>query len=158
MEEMTEALVEAFLINNRVNLKMVDALTDEALAATLSTRGGRTVGMQLAHMLDVRRWQMEAADKELAADMPKVTREEAGDAALLHAGFEQSGALIAELIRRSMKNGGKVRGFKRGIVAMVTYFTAHEAHHRGGALLTIKQCKIKRSEDLKMGLWGWNKI
>ncbi|HEX7530125.1 MAG TPA: hypothetical protein VF333_03195 [Pyrinomonadaceae bacterium] len=38
---MLEQLVEAWQINHRVTLKLLDALTDDALQATLSTRGGR---------------------------------------------------------------------------------------------------------------------
>jgi hypothetical protein len=35
---MTERLVETWLINNRVNLRLIEALSDEALAATLSPK------------------------------------------------------------------------------------------------------------------------
>jgi hypothetical protein len=46
---MLEQLVEAWQINHRVTLKLLDALTDDALRATLSPRGGRDVARQLAH-------------------------------------------------------------------------------------------------------------
>jgi len=35
---------------------------------------------------------------------------------------------------------------------------SHEAHHRGGILLTMKQCGIKIPDTLKWGIWEWNKI
>jgi uncharacterized damage-inducible protein DinB len=37
---MLEQLVESWQINHRVTLKLLDALSDEAPHATLSTRGG----------------------------------------------------------------------------------------------------------------------
>jgi len=48
---MLEQLVESWQINHRVTLKLLDALSDEALKATLSTRGGRDVARQLAHVV-----------------------------------------------------------------------------------------------------------
>ncbi|MHC4817142.1 MAG: DinB family protein [Planctomycetota bacterium] len=153
---MTEDLVEAWLINNRVNLLLLKELTPEALHATLSTRGGRTVGQQLVHVYEVRRSKVEAADKTLAKDLPAVTRDQGHDKRLLNQAFERSGDAVAELIRRSA--GGKVKGFKRGIVALIGYFIAHDAHHRGHIVLTLKRAGVKRSENLQMGLWGWNRI
>jgi uncharacterized damage-inducible protein DinB len=38
---MLEQLVEAWQINHRVTLKLLNALSQEELHATLSTRGGR---------------------------------------------------------------------------------------------------------------------
>jgi len=155
---MTEDLVEAWLINNRVNLLLLKELTPEALRATLSTRGGRTVGQQLVHVYEVRRSKVEAADKTLAKDLPAVTRDQGHDKRLLTHAFERSGFAVAELIRRSAAAGGKVKGFKRGIAALIGYFIAHDAHHRGHIVLTLKQAGKKRSEHLQMGLWVWNRI
>jgi uncharacterized damage-inducible protein DinB len=155
---MIEELVETWLIGNRVNLCLIRGLTPEALAATLSSRGGRTVGQQLVHVYQVRRAKLEAADRKLVAGLPVLEREDGGDAELLALAFEQSGEAVAELIRRSGAAGGQVKGFKRGIVALVGYLITHDAHHRGHALLTLKQCGVRRPPELQMGLWGWNKI
>ncbi|MFQ5843424.1 MAG: DinB family protein [Planctomycetota bacterium] len=155
---MTDALIETWLINNRVNLLLLGELSPEALRCTLSTRGGRTVGQQWAHVYEVRRSKVEAADKALAGDLPRVTRTQGHDPRLLTDAFERSGEAVAELIRRSAAAGGRVKGFRRGIVALVGYFIAHDAHHRGHILLTLKQCQVRRSDRLRMGLWEWNKI
>lgn len=153
---MLDALAETWLINNRVNLKLLDGLSDEGLAATLSSRGGRTVGQQLAHLCWLRRYKLERSDKSLAAGLPEIGREQGDDAVLLRDVFVKSGEAYASLIRSC--TDGKVKGFKRGIVAFTGYLIAHEAHHRGHILLTLKQCGIARPEALKMGLWEWNKL
>jgi uncharacterized damage-inducible protein DinB len=51
---MLEQLVETWQINHRVTLKLLDSLSEDALHATLSTRGGRDVARQLAHLNEVR--------------------------------------------------------------------------------------------------------
>jgi uncharacterized damage-inducible protein DinB len=155
---MYEALAETWLINNRVTLRMLGELGTEALECTVSTRGGRTVGQQLVHVYEVRRRKLEQADRTLAADLPPVAREQGNDKALLVDAFKRSGDAVAKLIRRSAAVGGSVKGFRRGIVALVGYFIAHDAHHRGHILLTMKLCGVRRSPELQMGLWGWNQI
>ena len=66
---MCEALVETWLINSRVTLRMLAELGPDALECTLSTRGGRTVGQQLVHVYEVRRRKLEQADGALAAGL-----------------------------------------------------------------------------------------
>jgi uncharacterized damage-inducible protein DinB len=156
--EMTEKLVETWEINNRVNLMLLDGLSQEALETSLSSRGGRTVGQQLAHVLTVRRSKLEKANKALVAGLPEVTRDDGHDKAALVSGFEKTGEAISELIRESAEKDGAVKGFRRGIVALVGYFIAHDAHHRGHLLLTLKQAKVKIPSNLKMEIWAWNKI
>lgn len=155
---MFDQLADAWLVNHRVMLRLLDGLTPEALAATLSTRGGRTVGQQLVHVYEVRRAHLESADRELAKGLPKVARERGDDLPLLRDVFERSGEAIAEAIRKSAATDGKGKGFRRGAAALVTYLVAHDAHHRGHLLLTMKQCGVRRPKDLQMGLWDWNKV
>ena len=60
---MLEQLVESWQINHRVTLKLLKALSDNALLSTLSTRGGRDVARQLAHAHEVRLMLAELTSK-----------------------------------------------------------------------------------------------
>ena len=153
-----DQLVEAWMINNRVNLLLLANLDQAGLECTLSTRGGRTVGQQLAHVYGVRRSWVEVADKKLLAEMPPIDREQGHDKKLLIDGFSHSAEVLARFISDSATNGGKVRGFKKGIVPLVGYMIAHEAHHRGGILLTLKQSGFKVNDQLKWGIWDWQRL
>ena len=156
---MLDQLVESWQINHRVTLKLLDALSDEALKATLSTRGGRDVARQLAHVHEVRAGYAETTSKtNRNAKLPHFAKGLSPSKKQLRSALELSAKGIETSIREAWANGGKVTGVKRGLIPMVGYLIAHESHHRGSILLTLKQTGHKLSDELKWGLWDWNKL
>jgi uncharacterized damage-inducible protein DinB len=154
---MKEQLIEAWRINNRMNLLFIDTVTDDGMQKTLSTRGGRTVYEQLLHVHNVRIGWIEAAAKDIFTKYELLDKEAPYDKKRLRKSFEESSKAVEELIERSWNEGGKVKGFKKGLIPMIAYFLAHEGHHRGHAMLTLKQTGVKLPDTLKWGLWEWNK-
>jgi uncharacterized damage-inducible protein DinB len=154
---MKQQLIEAWQINNKMNLLFIDNVDDEGMQKTLSKRGGRTVYQQLVHVHNVRLGWLEVAVGDISKKYKKLNKEAKYDKKNLRKAFEDSGKAIEELIERSWNDGGKVKSFKKGLIPMIAYFIAHEAHHRGGALVTLKQCGIKLPDALKWGLWEWDK-
>jgi uncharacterized damage-inducible protein DinB len=156
---MLEQLVDTWQINHRVTLKLLDALSEEALQATLSKRGGRDVARQLAHLHEVRTGYAEITSKtNRDAKLPHFDKGESPNRKQLRAAFAASAKAVETSIREGWDNGGKLTGFKRGVIPWVGYLIAHESHHRGSILLTLKQTGHKLSEELKWGLWDWNKV
>lgn len=154
---MKDQLIKAWQINHEKNLLLIDELTDEALQKTVSTRGGRTIYLQLVHVHNLRAGWAEIAAKEFAKDCAQLNKEAAANKASLRKAFEQNGKAIEKLIDKSWEEGGKVKSFKNGLIPFISYLIAHDAHHRGHALLTLKQCGVKLPNSLKWGLCEWTK-
>ncbi len=155
---MDEPLAETWLINNRATLLLIANLDEHALASTLSTRGGRSVGQQFVHVVDVRRARLEAAGRPAMDTLPSLDRADGHDQAKLVHGLTVSANAIAELIVASAAENGTVKGFKRGITALIGSLMAHEAHHRGHAMLTLKQCGVKLPDEVRWGIWDWDRL
>ena len=154
---MKEQLFEAWRIHNRMNFLLIDTITDEGMQKTLSSRGGRTVYLQLVHIHNVRLSWFEIIDESISSKYEKLDKETAYDRKILKKALEDSSKGIEELINKSWDAGGKVKSFKAGLISFIAYLISHESHHRGNILLTLKQSGIKWPETLKWGLWEWAK-
>ena len=81
----------------------------------------------------------------------------AADKKSLVLALNESADGISQLLSRSWDEGGKVKGFKRGLLPLLGYFISHESHHRGNMLLTLKQAGEKIPDTIKWQLWEWGK-
>jgi uncharacterized damage-inducible protein DinB len=154
---MKEQLSVAWQINNRMNLLLMDNITDAGMEKTLSTRGGRTVYLQLVHLHNVRIGWLEVCAKDIFKKYKAIGKDTPFNRKSLRRAFEDSAKGIDELLIRSWDNDGKVSSFKTGIIPMISYFISHESHHRGNIILTLKQCGEKIPDTVKWGLWEWGK-
>lgn len=58
---MKNELIEAWRTNNRINLMLIERISAEGMKCTLSTRGGRGVAGELAHIHNNRVWHSGAS-------------------------------------------------------------------------------------------------
>ena len=155
---MIEELLETWRINERVNLRLIGHISDEGMQCTLSRRGGRNVVRQFAHIHNARLHQLEARAKPLAQGARGfATHDEPGRDALA-AALEDSSRRVEQWIRKAGEGAPKIRTFKRGLVANIAYLIAHESHHRGSILLTLKQCGHRLDPAAQYSIWDWDRI
>jgi uncharacterized damage-inducible protein DinB len=151
---MEDQLIETWEIHNRVNLYLLDAIPDAALANVAGSKG-RMVGEQFAHIHDVRLMWLKAAAPELLEGLEKVPKELVTDKATLRAALTRSSEAIAALLRKSVAAGGRIRNFKPHAIAFLGYLISHESHHRGHVGLTLKQTGHPLDKKTSFGLWEW---
>jgi uncharacterized damage-inducible protein DinB len=155
---MLEQVLEAWRINNRVNLLLIERISKEGMRCTLSRRGGRNVVRQFAHMHNNRIWHLQRRAKQLAVGAHLFETQDKPDKKTLAAQLRDSGARIERLIRGVMEGTAGMRAFKRGIVPYLAYFVSHESHHRGNILLTLKQSGHAVDEKTRYAIWDWDRL
>jgi len=155
---MVEQLVEAWEINNRINLFLIEKIEPEGMRCTLSTRGGRDVTRQFAHMHNVRVWHLERRARDIAKGTSEFDSKEEPDKEKLARYLVESAKRVRQYIERVSAGDTSLKVFKRGIAVSVSYFIAHESHHRGSILLTLKTSGFPVDEESRYAIWNWDKI
>ena len=150
-------MTDAWHLNNRVNLMLLDQLDEEQLAVTPNPRA-RSIADQFAHLHNVRVAWLEPRAPELAKSLTKIGKGAAPGKAALKEALEASGKVFGELFAEAEKTGKIKVYFKRGAVAFFAYVLAHEAHHRGQVVLHLKHAGRPVDKMVAFSLWEWEKI
>lgn len=148
--------MDAWRVNNRVNLLLLEHLDAEALEISSRPRA-RSVGDQFGHIHNARLLWLNVAAPTLAKGVEKIPKGAFGDIANLRDHL----LLSSERMERVFEEGGakgKIKGFKGSPDLFLGYMLAHEAHHRGQIILTLKLGGYKLGKEVEYGLWEWGKI
>lgn len=149
------SLVDTWHLNNRVNLLLLDSLTDEQLASAANPRA-RSIADQFAHLHNVRIMWLEPRVPAVAKALVKIGKGAASKAPLAEA-LQSSANAIGDLIGEVEKTG-QLKSYKRGVIAFFGYALAHEGRHRAQIVLHLKQAGMRIDPMLGFGLWEWEKI
>jgi len=147
-----EQIIETWLISNRMNLYLLSGIKEDWLS-DVSASKGRTVGEQLGHLHNVRLMWLKEAAPYLLEGLSKIEKGTA-TIALLNESFLESAEAIGKLLEEGIEKQN-IKGFKPHTIAFLGYIIAHEAHHRGQVILSLKQAGRPVSKKILFGLWEW---
>jgi uncharacterized damage-inducible protein DinB len=161
--DLRDSVLGAWRTNSRVTAYLVEQLPAALWDVAVPGAPRRTVRTIAAHFHNSRsRWIRTLGEEHgIAAprlvDLRKVTR-----AALL-AALKRSSAGIEALLELGLASGGQVPPSKRyvwrnlplDVGHVLTYFVAHEAHHRGQIVMLGRQLGHRLPQEVVNGLWQW---
>jgi uncharacterized damage-inducible protein DinB len=146
---------EAWLRNNEADLFLLNCMTPRLLVCRYSERT-RTVAAQFAHMHNVRIHHLERRAKDLAGKLKPFERGAQPVKRELVAALKASATAMGGFLER-IEAGEKVKSWNRSGATYLGYLIAHEAHHRGLVMVSLRLSGEKLPKDMGYGIWNWGK-
>lgn len=147
------ALLETWRISHRMNELLLGGILESSLS-DIGVSKGRSVGEQFAHIHNVRLMWLKAALPELLRNQSKLEKEDAGRKQNLVSHLSASATAIGSLLEHGFTSR-RIKGFKPHPEGFFGYMVAHEAHHRGQIVITLKENNHIPDKKILYGLWEW---
>lgn len=159
-------ILPAWQTNARVTRLLVASLPARLWDIAVPGAPRRTPGMIAGHIHNARCMWVRTLGRPHGLRVPaSVDRRSVKKADLVRA-LGLSAAAIQELLRFGCDQGGRVpptsayvwRNLALDVGHVLTYFVAHEGHHRGQLTLLARQVEIPLPEAARIGLWQWKPL
>ena len=155
----------AWKTNNRVTIFLIENLPLELWNAKLPAAPRRTVQMLAGHLHNARCMWIKTLGKEHGIAVPKSVNRHKVKPRDLAAALQHSGNGILNLLKFGCEHGGSIpassayvwRNLPLDVGHVLTYFVAHEAHHRGQIVMIARQLGCRLPAEVTNGLWLWSK-
>jgi uncharacterized damage-inducible protein DinB len=150
---LSEALLNAFDTNDRINQYLIENLPADAWRAEPPDGKGRNIASIAAHMHNVRVMWLKAAAK--GSKIPEQLDRARVTPAQAVKGLEQSRAALAAVLKAALDTDGRVKGFRPDVAGFFGYLVAHDAHHRGQISMLARQVGHSLPQKAMFGMWEW---
>ncbi|HEV7473813.1 MAG TPA: DinB family protein [Pyrinomonadaceae bacterium] len=160
-----EMLLAAWRTNNRVTTFLVEHLPLELWRATVPGAPRRTIRMITGHIHNARCTWIKTLGTEHGIRAPRpVNRHKVEPKELLTA-LGRSSRGIVSLLTLGFDRGGVIpvsssyawRNLPLDVAHVLSYFVAHEGHHRGQIVMLARQLGYRLPVEITGGLWQWSK-
>ncbi len=163
--DLRDSILDAWRTNNRVTVFLVEHLPPGLWRSAIPGAPRRSVRMIAGHLHNARCMWIKTLGQELGIPVPaSVDRRRVGPRQLV-AALGRSSQGIHRLLALGCDRGGKVpmastyrwRNLPLDVGHVLTYFVAHEAHHRGQIVLVARALGYRLDSDVTGGIWHWVK-
>lgn len=160
----SQALVESYAANERMNQVVLDHLHPDAWRAKLPGSRGRTIAAIFAHVHNVRRkWlRLSAPQWKLPAPLDGARCSPAE----VRSALAESAARCCEMLAAALGPEGRIDTFLRdgwakpwpAGPAMAAYMISHDSHHRGQVCMLAHQLGYPLPAQATSRMWAWERL
>lgn len=156
----SHAVIEAWKTNNRVTTYLIENLPSELWSMNVPGVPRRTIRTIAAHIHNARCMWIKSIGAAHGVVAPKRVDYRVVRPAELSRALAHSSRGMIDLIHLGIAHGGTIppaawQNFPTDLLHFLTYFVAHEAHHRGQLVTLARQLGHKLPADVTNGLWQW---
>jgi len=155
--------IEAWRTNNRATTYLVEQLPRDVWSASVPGVPRLSVRSVAAHIHNSRSRWIKSLGQGHGIEAPKLVDLRRVSPRELVRALGRSGKGIEALIQVGMASGGRLpratwQNFPRDLEHFLTYFVAHEAHHRGQLILIARQLGHRLPRAISESVWQWNRM
>ncbi len=161
--DLGSSILDAWRTNNRVTIDFVQGLPSKVWDVSVPGLPHRTIRMIAAHLHNARRSWIKTLGREHGIATPARVDHHGVTQRQLVAALRQSGKGFEALLKLGLASGGQVppskgyvwRNLSLDVGHVLTYFVAHEGHHRGQIILIARQAGHRLPREIADGVWEW---
>ncbi len=160
-----EMLLGAWRTNNRVTTFLLEHLPEELWGASVPGAPRRTVRMIAGHIHNARCMWIKTLGNEHGIVVPRAVKRHKVETNELLSALSRSSRGVISLLKLGFDRGGAIppsssytwRNLPLDVGHVLTYFVAHEGHHRGQIIMLARQLGYRLPLEVTGGIWHWSK-
>lgn len=158
-----DSVVAAWRTNNRATVFLVDNLPPAVWWSQMPGIPRMTVGMIAAHIHNSRCSWIQSLGRRHGIKPPRRVNARRVRPLQLAKALSRSSNGMVRLLNLGMAHGGRLPGaawpgFPRDLDHFLSYFAAHEGHHRGQLCMAARQLGHRLPRKVADGVWDWARL
>jgi uncharacterized damage-inducible protein DinB len=161
--DLADVVLNAWRTNNQITIFLIERIPDTIWTAAVPGIPKKTIAMIGGHLHNARcSWLKTLGQPHGIAVPPSIDRRRVSRRQLV-AALGRSSRTMEDLLRLGCDRGGDIpptpkyvwRNLALDVGHVLTYFVAHEAHHRGQIVMAARQLGTRLPPEVAVGLWQW---
>jgi uncharacterized damage-inducible protein DinB len=157
-----KAILDTWKTNNRTTVFLIEHIPVDLWNEKIPGLS-RTIGMIASHIHNVRCMWIKMIGKGKTIKVPRRVNPRHASCKEVAGVLGKSNKAMLKLLKACIDNGGKLPStpawlnFPNDVVHFLSYFIAHEGHHRGQIILLTRQLNHPLPKEVTTEVWQWKK-